>query len=263
MASAQRKQKSNPENNNPRSYERSSDETQKINKVIPRNSEQKLLLQSINENYITIAEGPPGTGKTLLAVWALYQKLKRREIEKIYIIRLVTETNNENIGALPGDIHEKLNWMTGAVNDALTFFASKQEAQYLLNKDSFIEVLPISHLRGRSLRNVGVLVEEAQNLTLEQIYTAVSRMELDPSGNSSTRFIFTGDDDQSDIPSRCGMYDLKLLLGGIEQCQFIKFNSDQIYRSPILGAIVERYSAIKNKLRTFAEPPPGFAIVPF
>ena len=85
MASAQRRQKSNPENNNPRSSERSSDETQKINKVIPRNSEQKLLLQSINENYITIAEGPPGTGKTLLAVWALYQKLKRREIEKIYI----------------------------------------------------------------------------------------------------------------------------------------------------------------------------------
>lgn len=200
--------------------------------VVP-NNEQKNLIRSINNNSITLVSGDPGTGKTLFSIQTLFQMLKAKTIDKIIIVRLMCEDKEENIGARPGDLKDKTEDYMHPIRDNLKLFVCEGEINFLIEK-GIIEIVPYSLLRGRTLSNMGIIIEEAQNLTRRQIMTAVTRI-----GNNS-RMILNGDDAQNDIKGRRGISFLKKLLSGINDVGVIKFVSKMNSRHPLIADLVER-----------------------
>lgn len=207
--------------------------------IHPNDSKQKELMDSIIDNDITIINGPPGSGKTLLSIYQLYQLLKEQVIDKIYIIRLITETNDEKLGALPGEKEDKLEHFAGPIKDNLSEFLPYGEIDYLF-KNKLIEVMPVSHCRGRSFNNKGVIIEESQNLSEQAILTIATRI------GDRTKLIFNGDDKQSDIYGRQGMSYLLKLFNNIQGAKVISFSGKQIVRHPIISSILERASQLSS-----------------
>jgi len=189
--------------------------------IYPSNPLQEQAFKSIYTNTITVLDGPPGTGKTLLSIFCLYQMLKKREIDKIVVVRLVSKSNGEDLGALPGEKEDKMLPFAMPIYDNLNRFLPKGEVDYLFNKGK-IEVIPVSYLRGRSLSYTGLIVEESQNLAPEMLLTVATRID------KGSRLIFNGDDRQRDIPGRNGMSFLFKLFDGLEDTEIVKFSCECI-----------------------------------
>lgn len=210
--------------------------------VAPRGKHQRDLVDSIRMNPITVAIGPAGSGKTLLSVQTLYSFMKSGLIDQIFVIRLITETFGENIGSLPGELNEKLNPFMGPLIDNLSEFLPKGEVDYLV-KNKKIEVIPVSHCRGRSFINKGVIIEESQNLTPEMIITISTRI------GRNSKLVFNGDMKQTDFYGRNGVCYLKQLYANLEGSEIIEFNNSDIQRNPLISKILDRadYLNAKNK----------------
>lgn len=205
-----------------------------------RSSFQRTVVKEIKENYITALIGLAGTSKTLLATYVGWQLLNSHEspIEKIIVVRLAADTMGESIGALPGSLEDKLNHITAPILDNLSLFTKPMEAERAI-EEKRIEIIPVSHLRGRSLQNAFIIVEEVQNLNRNMILTVMTRI------SNGSKMVFTGDPAQADFSGRNGTVFLRAMLEDIEGCAVLNMPSTEIYRHPILSSLLTRAEALR------------------
>lgn len=214
-------------------------QTPDIVRVFPKTDNQQLLMESIQDNPITIASGCAGTGKTLISLHEAVQMHHKRQVEKIlYIKPNIQITYDKGVGFLPGTVEEKLDPLLAPIKDNLEVFCSKGKAKQMIdNKD--IEVQLLEYIRGRSLRNTFVIVDETQNLASAGVLTVLSRAE------KSTKVVLLGDPAQKDSYNKVdnGLVDAIRRLSRLEHIVgTILFTSDDIQRSPYLKEVIDAYS---------------------
>jgi phosphate starvation-inducible protein PhoH len=207
-------------------------------KYIGRESGRCILVD--NEDHLFLLNDCIVTHNTLLSVQTLYNLMKSGQLDQIIVIRLITETCDEQIGSLPGEKDQKLAPFMGPIQDNLAEFLPPGEIQYLLANNK-IEVIPVSFCRGRSFINKGVIIEEAQNLTPGMIITVATRI------GRNSKFVFNGDLSQVDFHRRNGMEFLIELFGDMEDADVITLDSSDIQRHPMIGKIINRAESLRNK----------------
>ena len=203
----------------------------------PVNSQQERLVQSIYDNDITIVSGVAGTGKTLLSIQTLYRMYQHGEIDSIKVIRLISDTFDEKLGALPGDKKEKLWDFAGPILDNLAEVINQGELTELFDNNK-IEVIPVSRVRGRSFKRTGCIIEEAQNMTKEMLITCLTRI------GEGSKFVVNGDPYQSDFYGRNGIDYAITLCQGLPGAGIIRFSDKQVERHPIIPKLLERYKEL-------------------
>ena len=208
--------------------------------VWPKTKNQKEFINALASNQIIFASGPAGTGKTFLAVaYALEEVFSGRK-NKIVMTRPVVEAG-ESLGFLPGDLSQKLNPYLRPLYDAMDVLLNPQQIKRL-EENGTIEIAPLAYMRGRSLNNSEVILDEAQNTTSGQM-----RMFLTRIGESSTAVI-TGDPTQIDLPKKSdsGFTEAMNILSGIESLSVVRFSHRDTVRSRIVREIVKAYSLEEN-----------------
>lgn len=228
MTSRKRKQKFSPDNNNPG-----------VRIFQPKNAQQQRLQDSIYKHDITVVSGAAGTGKTLISIQTLYRMYKIGDIDSIKIIRLISDTFGESLGALPGDRMEKLWDFAGPILDNLQQVINEGELTELFNNNK-IEVIPVSRVRGRSFNKCGVIIEEAQNLSKEMLIACLTRIGED------SKFIVNGDPYQSDFRDRNGIEYAVQLCEDIPGANTVKFSNAHIVRHPIISYLLERSKQLED-----------------
>ena len=211
--------------------------------ITPRSEAQSLYLKLMKENDLVFSLGPAGTGKTYLAVAYAAYLYSRGEIEKIILSRPAVEAG-ENLGYLPGDLKEKVDPYLRPLYDALYDMFPKEKVLKLIENES-IEIAPIAFMRGRTLSNSFVILDEAQNTKTLQMKMFLTRM------GQNSRMVVTGDLSQIDLPNNepSGLKDAIALLDGIEGISMISFSDIDIVRHPVVTRIVnayEKYNKRKN-----------------
>lgn len=202
-----------------------------VRKVKPQNANQAALLEAMAKHSMVIAVGPAGTGKTYLAISAAVEALDAGRVDRIVLSRPALEAG-ETIGFLPGDIHEKmapfLRPLYDALNDRL---GSKRLKQSLA--DGAIEIAPIGYMRGRTLNNAFVVIDEAQNCTYNQIKMLLTRL-----GWHST-MVLTGDPDQSDLlDGLSGLADIANKLEQVSGIAVVRLTDHDIVRHPLVASML-------------------------
>ena len=208
--------------------------------VWPKTKNQKEFINALASNQIIFASGPAGTGKTFLAIaYALEEVFSGRK-NKIVMTRPVVEAG-ESLGFLPGDLSQKLNPYLRPLYDAMDLLLNPQQIKRL-EENGTIEIAPLAYMRGRSLNNSVVILDEAQNTTSGQM-----RMFLTRIGESSTAVI-TGDPTQIDLPKKSdsGFTEAMSILCGIESLSVVRFSHRDTVRSRIVREIVKAYSLEEN-----------------
>ncbi|OIO06885.1 MAG: hypothetical protein AUJ52_11360 [Elusimicrobia bacterium CG1_02_63_36] len=203
--------------------------------VRARSERQKRYVDSIREGDLTFGIGPAGTGKTFLAVMCALRALKAREVSRIVLTRPVVEAG-EHLGFLPGDFHEKVNPYLKPLYDA--FYAALGPDKFRIwRDDEIIEIVPLAYMRGRTLENAFIILDEAQNTTLEQMKMFLTRM-----GNGS-RVVVTGDVTQIDLdsPRRSGLVAIERILKRVATVRFVHFNTEDVVRHPLVKDIIEAF----------------------
>lgn len=203
--------------------------------IYPKTSIQRKYLRALAESQITFAVGPAGTGKTFLAVaYSLAQIISGKK-QKLILSRPVVEAG-ESLGFLPGDLAQKLNPYLKPLYDSMEFMISPQMIRRL-EGSSMIEIAPLAYMRGRSLHHACIILDEAQNTTVEQMKMFLTRL-----GEDSTAII-TGDITQTDLPRGkvSGLVNAMSILHGIEGISFMSFHSGDVVRSRIVQRIVDAY----------------------
>lgn len=210
-----------------------------VTKVFPRSKKQALYMEAMAKYDITFAVGPAGTGKTFLAVaHALYEILNRKK-KKLVLTRPVVEAG-ESLGFLPGDFAQKIAPYLRPLYDAMDSLISP-EAISRLEDNRIIEIVPLAYMRGRSLSNSYIILDEAQNTTKEQMKMFLTRI------GEGSKAIITGDITQIDLPGRhlSGLIHAAQILKPIEDISFTFFSSKDVIRNPLVKKIVEAYEAEK------------------
>lgn len=200
-----------------------------------RTQNQRRLVESSQKNDLVFAIGPAGTGKTYTAVALAVRALKNKEIQRIVLTRPAVEAG-ENLGFLPGDLKEKLDPYLQPLYDALKdMLPGTKLLSYI--EDNTIEIAPLAFMRGRTLNNAFVLLDEAQNTTPNQLKMFLTRM------GSSAKFIVTGDITQVDLPRNqtSGLVHAQSILRGIPGIDFIYLDNTDIIRHKLVSKIVEAY----------------------
>jgi phosphate starvation-inducible PhoH-like protein len=203
--------------------------------VRARTPNQKRLVDESFENDLIFAIGPAGTGKTYTAIALAVRALKNKEIKKIILSRPAVEAG-ENLGFLPGDLKEKIDPYLQPLYDALQdMIPPKKLEEYL--KDGTIQIAPLAFMRGRTLSNAFVILDEAQNTTVNQLKMFLTRMGL------NAKFIITGDVTQIDLPrkSQSGLLHALKILKKIISISIIEFDKGDIVRHRLVRDIVEAY----------------------
>lgn len=202
-----------------------------IKRVKPRTEGQKVLMDSIKEHALTLAIGPAGSGKTYLAISAAVEALEDNKIDRIILSRPAMEAG-ESIGYLPGDMHEKMAPYLRPLYDALgDRLGGKRVRQYL--DDGTIEIAPIGFMRGRTLNNAFIVVDEAQNCTFPQLKMLLSRL-----GWNST-MVVTGDPEQSDLlPGMSGLSQIAHKLEPIGNVGCVHLKTCDIVRHPLVAEML-------------------------
>lgn len=202
-----------------------------IKRVKPRTEGQKVLMESINQHALTMAIGPAGSGKTYLAISAAVEALEDNKIDRIILSRPAMEAG-ESIGFLPGDMHEKMAPYLRPLYDALgDRLGGKRVRQYM--DGGTIEIAPIGFMRGRTLNNAFIVVDEAQNCTFQQLKMLLTRL-----GWNST-MVVTGDPDQSDLLP--GMSGLAQVAHKLERCGnvgVVNLQACDIVRHPLVAEML-------------------------
>ncbi len=200
--------------------------------VKPRSEGQARLMQSIEEYSLTLAIGPAGTGKTYLAIASAIDALEKGEVERIILSRPAMEAG-ESLGYLPGDMHEKMAPYLRPLYDALGDRVGGKRVRQLMDEGT-IEIAPVGFMRGRTLNNAFVVIDEAQNCTYGQLKMLMSRL-----GWHST-MVVTGDPDQSDLlDGLSGLSDIARRLEALKNVGVIYLKQDDIVRHPLVAEMLE------------------------
>jgi phosphate starvation-inducible PhoH-like protein len=203
-----------------------------VKNVTPRTEGQKELMDAIKEHSLTVASGPAGTGKTYLAVAAAVESLEAGEVDRIVLSRPAMEAG-ESLGYLPGDMHDKMAPYLRPLYDVLgDRLGGKRVRQYL--DDGTIEIAPIGFMRGRTLNNAFVVIDEAQNCTYQQLKMVLSRL-----GWHST-MVVTGDPAQSDLlEGVSGLRQITERLSKVPNIAVISLQQKDIVRHPLVAAMLD------------------------
>jgi phosphate starvation-inducible PhoH-like protein len=209
--------------------------------IIPKNVSQQKMTTLIQQNNLLFALGPAGTGKTYMAIALASKALKEKYIKKIILTRPAVEAG-ENLGFLPGDLYDKLSPYMKPLYDSLDDIFEKEKLNFYL-KNNQIEIVPLAFMRGRTLDNAFVILDEAQNTTIKQMKMFLTRM------GEGSRMVITGDRSQIDLPNgvRSGLLDAESLLATVSQIGFNYFTSKDVVRHPLVAKIIEAYENRNSK----------------
>ena len=194
-------------------------------------------IQNIQENSITIGIGPAGTGKTFLAVAMAIKALKNKEVERIVLTRPAIEAG-EKLGFLPGDLQEKVDPYLRPLYDALYEMLGMETFQKYSTKGT-IEVAPLAYMRGRTLNDAFIILDEAQNTTREQMKMALTRFGF------GSKMVVTGDETQIDLPNgkSSGLTDAAYVLRDTKGVGVVRFQESDVVRHEIVAAVIRAYEA--------------------
>lgn len=208
--------------------------------IVPKTLGQKKYLQSIFENDIVFGIGPAGTGKTYLAMAAAVAKLLDGSIKRLILSRPAVEAG-ETLGFLPGDLQEKILPYLRPLYDALYDMVDRDDVAKLIDK-GVIEIAPLAYMRGRTLSDSFIILDEAQNTTPEQMMMFLTRL-----GNES-KMVITGDITQIDIPrsKTSGLLEIRKILKSLKGIIFHEFGASDVVRHHLVQKIVEAYDAYRN-----------------
>ncbi len=203
--------------------------------VRARSGSQERYLSAIQQNDIVIGIGPAGTGKTYLAMAAAIDSLKKKRVSKIVLTRPAVEAG-ESLGFLPGDLLDKINPYLRPLYDALYDMMDYDEAARYLAQGT-IEVAPLAYMRGRTLHNSFVIMDEAQNCTHVQMKMLLTRL------GESSKAVVNGDVTQIDLPGgkRSGLVEAKHILANIPGIEFVIFHETDVVRHPLVQKIIRAY----------------------
>lgn len=207
----------------------------------PRTPNQKAYLKALLESDVTFGIGPAGTGKTYLAVAAAVDAFERDAVERIVLTRPAIEAG-ERLGFLPGDLTQKVDPYLRPLYDALFDLFGFEKTQRLIEKQ-VIEIAPLAYMRGRTLNNAFVILDEAQNTTVEQMKMFLTRIGF------GTRAVITGDVTQVDLPRgvRSGLAHASRVLENVRGIAMVHFSAADVVRHPLVGAIVRAYDAYEAR----------------
>ena len=202
---------------------------------------QKKYLNAVQDNDIIFAIGPAGTGKTYQAVAMGVAALKNRSVDRIIITRPAVEAG-EHLGFLPGDLKDKVDPYLTPLYDALNDMIQKDKLKYYLD-NKIIEIAPLAYMRGRTLHNSFIILDEAQNVTPMQMKMFLTRLGV------TSKAIITGDITQIDLPNnnQSGLIDAVGLLKKIDGIAFVEFNEKDVVRHRLVKNIIKAYAKIDNK----------------
>ena len=206
------------------------------NRVIsPKTRNQKLYIDAIRQNDIVFGIGPAGTGKTYLAVAMAVSAYVGGQVRSIILTRPAVEAG-EKLGFLPGDLAQKVNPYLRPLHDALNDMLGPEKSEELIEKGA-IEIAPLAFMRGRTLSNAFIILDEAQNTTREQMKMFLTRIGFD------SLAVITGDSTQVDlpIPKQSGLLEAKELLSQIEGIKFCSFSREDVVRHPLVQKIIQAY----------------------
>lgn len=209
--------------------------------ITARSENQQKLVSAYEKNDMIFAIGPAGTGKTYTSIALAVRALKNKEIRKIILSRPAVEAG-EKLGFLPGDMKEKIDPYLQPLYDALQDMIPSAKLQEMLEQN-IIQIAPLAFMRGRTLNDAVVILDEAQNTTQAQIKMFLTRM------GTNTKMIITGDCSQIDLPAsqKSGLIEALRILKGIEGIAFIELNKKDIVRHKLVTRIVEAYDKDEKK----------------
>jgi phosphate starvation-inducible PhoH-like protein len=204
-------------------------------RIAAKSLNQRRYIEAMRTRDVVFAVGPAGTGKTYLAMAMAVASLNRHEISRIVLTRPAVEAG-EKLGFLPGSMAEKVNPYLRPLYDALNDMMAFEKASRLMER-GVIEVAPLAFMRGRTLNDAFVILDEAQNSTSEQMKMLLTRLGHD------SQVVITGDVTQIDLPSerRSGLVEAVDLLKGIEGIDFVHFNEKDVVRHPLVQSIILAY----------------------
>ncbi len=210
-------------------------------KIAPRTLGQKIYLDAMRRRDVVFAIGPAGTGKTYLAMAMAVASLKMREVSKIILTRPVVDAG-EKLGFLPGDLQDKVDPYLRPVYDALYDIVGIETFRKHLDK-GVIEIAPLAYMRGRTLGDSFVVLDEAQNTTHEQMKMFLTRMGF------GSKLVITGDLTQTDLPSlkQSGLNEVRYILGDVEDIEFIYLTDKDVVRHEIVQKIIRAYEKYDNE----------------
>ncbi len=203
--------------------------------ISPKTNNQKVYIDAIRQNDIVFGVGPAGTGKTYLAVAMAVSGYVSGQVKSIILTRPAVEAG-EKLGFLPGDLAQKVNPYLRPLHDALNDMLGAEKSADLIEK-GVIEIAPLAFMRGRTLSNAFIILDEAQNTTREQMKMFLTRIGFD------SLAVITGDSTQVDlpIPKHSGLLEAKQLLKGIKGIQFCGFAKEDVVRHPLVQKIIQAY----------------------
>lgn len=204
--------------------------------VVPKTLNQKRYLQAIDAHPITFGIGPAGTGKTYLAMAMALRELLEARVERIILTRPAVEAG-EALGFLPGELQEKILPYLTPLYDAMNDMIGKEQTMQLVER-GIVEIAPLAYMRGRTLANAFVVLDEAQNTTHEQMMMFLTRL------GDGSRMVVTGDITQTDLPSnkQSGLKEATRVLRDIERIRLFYFDGQDVVRHPLVQDIINAYA---------------------
>lgn len=217
-------------------YEKTLIKDSKGNPIRVKNTGQKNYVEAIKRNDVVFGVGPAGTGKTFLAVCMAVAALKNGEVEKIILTRPAVEAG-ESLGFLPGDLQEKVNPYLRPIYDSLYLILGMEHTTRLMDR-GVIEIAPLAYMRGRTLEEAFVILDEAQNTTKSQMKMFLTRL-----GNQS-KMVINGDPTQIDLPRgvTSGLIHAQGILKEIKKIKFIEFSTTDVVRHPVVADNIKAYT---------------------
>jgi len=211
--------------------------------VAAKTDGQRNIIHQSEKNDILFAIGPAGTGKTYTSVALAVRALKQRNVKRIILARPAVEAG-ENLGFLPGDLKEKIDPYLRPLYDALEEMIEYDKLEFQLQKN-IIEIAPLAYMRGRTLNNAFVILDEAQNATNTQMKMFLTRIGF------NSRAIITGDITQTDLPRKqeSGLISIQKILKDIEGISFVYLNQNDVVRHKLVRDIIDAYETYENKKR--------------
>jgi phosphate starvation-inducible PhoH-like protein len=212
--------------------------------ISPKTANQKRYLDAIRTHDLVIAIGPAGTGKSYLAVAMAVSALVKREVARIILTRPAVEAG-ERLGFLPGDLAEKVHPYLRPLYDALYDMLETDKVASLTEKGA-IEIAPLAYMRGRTLNDAFIILDEAQNTTSEQMKMFLTRLGF------NAKMVITGDITQIDLPPQrgSGLVEVQSVLKGIDGISFIYFDDRDVVRHDLVSAIIRAYDRLPSSAVT-------------
>lgn len=208
--------------------------------IVPKNINQKNYLKAVLENDVVFGVGPAGTGKTYLAVAAALKLLRDKRVERVVLTRPAVEAG-EALGFLPGDLQEKLLPYLRPLYDAMNDMLGAEETLALVERQ-IVEIASLAYMRGRTLSNAFVILDEAQNTSHEQMMMFLTRL------GENSKMAITGDITQIDLPrnKKSGLVDALETLDGVDGVKIFRFDAGDVIRHPLVTKIVAAYDSKKQ-----------------